>query len=155
MAPKNINLQVGVQWCIALLGDHPHHQSEINDTSSQKLVALGTVWQRQGKEGTLCVALRELKLADVRVDSHVTKRTSQDHEVHHHGAAGLTLNNELVGNEAVTGEVGILLVVIEPCFYHPLVAQSRESTRLVEQLVDELVCAVWLQLQVIESDLLK
>lgn len=48
----------------------------------------------------------------------------------------------LVGNEAVAGEVRVLLVVVEPCLDHPLVAQSREPARLIEQLVDKLIRAV-------------
>lgn len=52
--------------------------------------------------------------------------------------------NHLVGNEAVAGEMGVLLVVIEPCLDYPLVAQGREPARLIEQLVDKLIRAVWL-----------
>lgn len=54
----------------------------------------------------------------------------------------------LVGDKAIAGEVGILLVVIEACLDHPLVAQGREPACLIEQFVDKLVRAVWLQLQV-------
>ncbi|MPC12350.1 hypothetical protein E2C01_005038 [Portunus trituberculatus] len=82
----------------------------VNDASSQELVALCTVRQRQRKEGTLCVAFCELKLADVRVDSHVTKRASQDHEVHHHGAAWLALYNELRRNNHVDNHEGNSLI---------------------------------------------
>lgn len=58
------------------------------------------------------------------------------------GRAYLALQDELEGERALAGEVGVALEVVDAGLQHPRLVENRETWRLVVQAGDEVVGAV-------------
>ena len=87
-------------------------------------------------------------LIDDGVHPHLSIWPLQDEEVQADGVGrGAALQAQLILHGASDGMRGVLaLVAVEGGADRPLVAESREAARLIEELSDEVICAVWLQL---------
>ena len=59
-------------------------------------------------------------------------------------AALLTLY--LVSHVALRALCWISLAIVNARLHHPLIVESSEATRFIEQLVYKLICAIWLYL---------
>ena len=55
---------------------------------------------------------------------------------------------QLIGELSCKAEIGVLLIVVDVRLDDPLKVEGGEAAALVVQLRDEVVCPVWLQLNV-------
>ena len=55
---------------------------------------------------------------------------------------------QLIGELSCKAEIGVLLIVVDVRLDDPLQVEGGEAAALVVQLRDEVVCPVWLQLNV-------
>ena len=127
-------------------------QSKVDGLCGQQPVALRRHSQRQRTERGLRGVGTELKLVDGRQQRRIIKRAAQREEGHRQGGRRLALEYQLVANGAVDQVDWVLLAVIYASFHRPLVAVRREPGRLVVEFRNEVVGAVWTQLDVCLSE---
>lgn len=79
----------------------------------------------------------------------IAVRSAKNEETNDKSAGRLRLQQELVAQRAVAAVNGIARAVhVDACLHRPLAIESREATRLKEELRYVLVCAIGAQLQV-------
>lgn len=132
--------------------DLKDEEAEVDVFGSQQLVALHAV--ADGQQGVLRFVgvVGEDVVLDDGFDFHVVVRALQEQEGALQCRVHFALQDELKGERALAGQVGVALRVVDPRLQHPGLVEHSEARRLVVQSCDEVVGAVWPELHLWRKD---
>lgn len=134
--------------CLAspLFLDLKDEEAEVDVFGSQQLVALHAV--ADGQRSVLCFigVVGEDVVLDDWFDFDVLVWALQEQEGALQRRVHFALQDELEGERAFAGQVGVAFRVVDPCLQHPGLVEHSEARRLVVQSRDEVVGAVWPEL---------
>lgn len=122
--------------------DLKDEEAQVDVFGSQQLVALDAVTDGQRRVLRLVGVVGEDVVLDDGFNLHVIVRALEQQEGTLQRRVYLALQDQLEGECALTGEVGVALGVVDTRLQHPRLVEHGEARCLVVQPGDEVVCAV-------------
>lgn len=123
-----------------------YKKPQVDVLGRQQFVTFHGVYDGERHVIRLIVLIGKDKVIDHRVDFHIVVGSLEEQEGALHRGVDLAFQNELEGESALAGQVGVALRVIDAGLEHPGLVQHGEPGRLVVEARDEVVCSVGTEL---------